>query len=127
MEKLIKIKVLAKTHEKDGRKFKSYFSPVMIKVEGMGDELQSKGITVKFCKEAKEKAKAGYFFCTPEQFSAPYVYKVTKNAKTGKDEYPTIFIKDFVDYKPLPANNSTCVFIDDEEEIEETELEEVEE
>ena len=123
----IKVLVTQKTTG-EGKKFNAYWTPVKIQVfEGEEDKgIQTKGITCNFSEEAEKKLPVkfigGILECKGEDVIAPYVYKVTKDAKTGKDKYPNVFIKDFESISPLPQPKNTCVFLVDEEETSETKI-----
>ena len=125
----MKVKVLVSNKQtKDGKKFVSYWTPVHIQVfEGEEDKgVQKKGLTLNFSKEAEKKLpvkfNGGILECKGEDVIAPYVYKITKDEKTGKDNYPNVYIKDFDSVEPLPKRESTCVFDIDEQDTEESDI-----
>lgn len=121
---IVKIKVLKKVYEtKDGgRKFDKYFAPVNIIVKGEEEKgLQSKTLTVKFVREVKPQT--GIFVGDENTISLPYIFKQEINPKTGKLEYPVIWIRGYDKIKPLPKKpNTSCVPVVDDDNDEETEF-----
>ena len=128
--KELKIKVIAKTYKKSNGTgtFEKFFTPVNIIVLGEEDKgLQAKAIQVKF-KKGIVPQKGIYVFNNDDEFSLPYVFEIKEvEQKDGstKIEYPVCWIRGYKEIRPLPKkkNNSCIPVVDDDENVEDTEIE----
>ena len=119
----MKVKVLRSKQTK----FPSWWTPVTIMVKGEEEKgLQSKGLNVRFTKEADKKLPVNFnggilVIKDGSKINFPYVYQITKG-EDGEDQYPVVWIRDFDEILPLPQIENTCHFDGDEEETSEVEL-----
>lgn len=117
------IKLLLKSKKKqskDGRKFRTYFTDVMILVKGEEEKgKQRKTLTVKFDKDCPNTSSLvrGIITCDEKDIDLPFKYQVIQ--KDGKDSYPTIYIRNFKSYEEK-RGQSSIEFITEENETEET-------
>lgn len=128
------IKLLLKSKKKqtkDGRKFRTYFTDVMIVVKGEEEKgQQRKSLTVKFDKDCPNTSNLvrGYLTINEKDVDLPFKYQIVE--KDGKPSYPSIFIRKFESYEEVKGK-STIKFLTEEDETEDTviddeEIEEVE-
>ena len=109
-------------------KFNRYFT-FMNLPEEFGGECSEHGVTVKFLDDLQlpKFAKKGILTIVDEEndISAPRVWKIKKD-ENGKDQYPTIWIRNFKDYTPIQPKKSPLkqnMFVVDEEDTEEVTFE----
>lgn len=122
------IKLLLKSKQKktkDGKKkFRTYFTDVMIVVKGEESKgKQRKTITVRFdkdCPNTKNLVR-GYITVDEKDVDMPYKWQIVK--KDDKDSYPSIYIRKFENYEEVKGK-STIEFLLDEDETEETVIDE---
>ena len=109
---------------KDGRKFKKFFTRVKIEVKGEEEKgLQPKTLTVKFADGVKvDKLGRGLITCKEEDIELPYKFQITKNEKTGKDQYSYIYIKGYDNFEPRKPKSTVQFDLLDEDETEEIEI-----
>ena len=118
-----------KKQTKDGRKFRTYFTDVMILVKGEEEKgKQRKSLTVKFDKTVDtSKYVRGLIEVEDQDIDLPFKYQII--TKDGKESYPSIFIRKIHSYEEKKGE-STIEFLTDENETEDTviddEVEEVE-
>ena len=128
----IMIKLLLKSKKKqtkDGRKFRTYFTDVMIVVKGEEEKgKQRKSLTVKFDKDCPNTSNLvrGYLTINEKDVDLPFKYQIVE--KDDKPSYPSIFIRKFESYEEVKGK-STITFLTEEDETEDTVIddEEVEE
>lgn len=118
----MKIKVL----KSKKTSFPSYYTPVKIVVKGEESKgEQEKTLKVVFSKEADKKLpvdfKGGIVEAKGTDVNYPFVYEI-KKTEEGKDDYPFVYIKDFIEVTPLKPRENTCTFLGVEEDTEETEI-----
>lgn len=135
-QQLLKIKVLSKKKTittKDGkeRTIRDYFTPCKIKVKGEEEKgKQEKYLTVKMTQKVELPKNCNYFVAIVDvakgHVSIPNIWEVKTNEKTGKIEYPTLWIRGYEKIEILqPKINVDVEFdTDDEDDAEETELDE---
>ena len=129
MKQELKIKVIEKTYQKKNGKgtFGKFFTPVNIIVMGEEEKgLQAKTLEVKF-KKPLVPQKGVYVFNNEDEYSLPYVFEIKEvemEDGTTRIDYPTCWIRGYKEIRPLPKKkNTSCVpVVDDEENIEDTEL-----
>lgn len=121
-----------KKQSKDGRKFRTYFTDVMILVKGEEEKgKQRKTLTVKFDKDCPNTSTLvrGIITCDEKDIDLPFKYQVvTKD--NGKESYPTIYIRNFKSYEEKRGQSSIEFITEDETEdttIDEEEVVESEE
>lgn len=124
----MKIKLLLKSKKKqtkDGKKkFRTYFTDVMIVVKGEESKgKQRKTLTVKFDKDCPNTSQLvrGFLTVDEKDIDMPFKYQIQKI--DGKDSYPTIFIHKFDSYEEKKGA-STIEFLTDEDETEDTVIDE---
>lgn len=109
-----------KTH--DGRKFKSYWTYMMLTVRGEEAKgKQRKSVNVKFANGVDaSKITRGVI---EGDFDAPFVFEVTKDEKTGKDRYPTVWVNRIDSFTEVrPQHQQSDFILDEEVDSEETEI-----
>ena len=102
---IIKIKLLSKQVNINGKKFRRFFTPVNIVVKGEEDKgKQSKSLTVKFAKSCELPKDTKFAIVSVDtskgQISLPPIYEVTED-KDGNLIYPVVWLRGFVDCKPI--------------------------
>lgn len=107
---------------KEGRTFRSYWAYMNIIVKGEEEKgKQRKSITVSFLQGVDHsKITRGVL---DADIDAPFIYQVRPDEKTGKDRYPTIWVKHINSFTPKEAQHQQSdFFLEDEGETEETEV-----
>jgi len=121
------IKLLLKSKKKqtkDGKKkFRTYFTDVMILVKGEEEKgKQKKTITVRFAESVDtSKLIRGYLNVDEKDIDLPFKYQVIE--KDGKPSYPSIYIRKYESYEEKKGA-STITFLTEEDETEETVIDE---
>ena len=121
------IKLLLKSKKKqtkDGKKkFRTYFTDVMILVKGEEEKgKQKKTITVRFAESVDtSKLIRGYLNVDEKDIDLPFKYQVIE--KDGKPSYPSIYIRKYESYEEKKGT-STITFLTEEDETEETVIDE---
>lgn len=129
---LVKIKLLSKSVNVNGKKFRRFFTPVNIVVKGEEEKgKQSKNLTVKFTKDCVLPKDTKFAIITADmskgQISLPTIYEITED-KDGNSIYPVVWLRGFTDCKPIaPKVDMSNIDFDlgeDEDDTEELEIKE---
>ena len=123
MSKTIKFLLCVKNQTtENGRSFRKFFTFTKILVEGEEDKgLQEKTLTVRFNSELDtKKLRRGILTCDANAVDMPYMWRITKDKKTGKDRYPYIYVNSYIDFEPRCGRSSIEFDLKDESEEEES-------
>lgn len=124
MANQIKLQLLSKIVRLKGKApFRTYWTTMNIALPDGTKAVKS--ITVKFRKNVNTfNLKRGTLICNESDVNAPFVYEV-KEKEDGTKEYPTIWIRGYINYIEKLSSHTQNDFVIDEEETDEIELSEV--
>lgn len=118
--------LMSKTQKtKDGKKkFRKFFTRVMIQVKGEEDKgKQKKSLTVRFAEgiETKDFIR-GILSVEDNDIEIPYQWAITKT-DDGKDRYPSIYVKKVAKFEPRLSETTVEFCLEDEKETEDVDIE----
>lgn len=118
--------LMSKTQKtKDGKKkFRKFFTRVMIQVKGEEDKgKQKKSLTVRFAEgiETKDYIR-GILSVEDNDIEIPYQWAITKT-DDGKDRYPSIYVKKVAKFEPRLSETTVEFCLEDEKETEDVDIE----
>lgn len=123
MKQLLLMSKIQKT--KDGKKkFRKFFTRVMIQVKGEEDKgKQKKSLTVRFAEgiETKDYIR-GILSVEDNDIEIPYQWAITKT-DDGKDRYPSIYVKKVAKFEPRLSETTVEFCLEDEKETEDVDIE----
>lgn len=123
MKQLLLMSKIQKT--KDGKKkFRKFFTRVMIQVKGEEDKgKQKKSLTVRFTEgiETKDFIR-GILSVEDNDIEIPYQWAITKT-DDGKDRYPSIYVKKVAKFEPRLSETTVEFCLEDEKETEDVDIE----
>ena len=123
MKQLLLMSKIQKT--KDGKKkFRKFFTRVMIQVKGEEDKgKQKKSLTVRFAEgiETKDFIR-GILSVEDNDIEIPYQWAITKT-DDGKDRYPSIYVKKVAKFEPRLSETTVEFCLEDEKETEDVDIE----
>lgn len=107
---------------KDGRSFRSYWTYMYLLVKGQEEKgKQRKSVNVSFLQGVNHSSITRGI--VEGDFDAPFIYEIKKDEKTGKDKYPTLWVKRVDSFEEKTAKHQQSDFIlEDEGETEEAEI-----
>ena len=129
---MIKLLLMSKNQTtKDGRSFKKFFTSADVIVKGEEEKgLQKKSLTVRFEKTIDtSKFVRGILTVKEDKIEMPYKYEIREVEKNGvkKLRYPSIYIKEVIEYEPRQPKSTIHFNLLDETETEEVDIPEDEE
>lgn len=104
---------------KEGRAFRAYWTYMMIVVKGEESKgKQRKAINVSFLQGVDHtKVVRGIL---DADIDAPFIYEIKKDEKTGKDRYPSIWVKRIDSYESKDRQHEQSDFFTEEVKGDET-------
>lgn len=109
---------------KDGkRKFRKFFTRVMILVKGEEAKgKQKKSLTVRFADGIKtDDYIRGILTVEDSDIEMPYQWAITKK-DDGTDRYPSIYVKKVKKFEPRLSDSTIEFCLEDEKETEDTDI-----
>lgn len=130
---LIKILVLPKIHNSNGRKFTTYRTKMnLVHADNIEAGEVETWLDLKFGKEVSpadiaKVNRRGIIEVDSDLISVPYRYKITEetNEETGESikKYPVVWLHGFASFTPSKSSVKQSLFpLDDEEETREVEI-----